>query len=34
MIDDMKKALDLITNESLENDNIEKACDILKRWKN
>lgn len=32
MQEDIKKALDIIMCESAENDNIKKACDILKNW--
>lgn len=34
MSEDIRKALDIIKNETSENENIKKACEILNYWKN
>ena len=32
MQEDIKKVLDILNGESVENDNIKRVCDILKNW--
>lgn len=34
MSEDVKKALDMIRNETAENENLKNACEILKNWEN